>query len=85
MRRSSSETLTASTPMESLERRLLFSVTLNNGLPTNDPNFFQVTLGVGDSVAAGGAILGNTPILNKYSAFLDLGTVPVFGDEVCRP
>ncbi len=70
------------TPMEALENRVLFTVTLNNGLATSDPGYFQVTLGAGDSVAPGGAILGSTSILNKYSAIMDLGVVPNFGDEV---
>lgn len=55
--------------MESLESRTLLTVTINNGLPTTNADYFQATIGAGGSVF--NAVIGQTDFITKYDAFLD--------------
>ena len=55
--------------MEPLESRILLTVTINNGLLTTNPDYFQATIGAGGSVF--NAVIGQTDFVTKYDAFLD--------------
>jgi Ca2+-binding RTX toxin-like protein len=68
-RRMSQSRSRRSSVIEALEPRVLLTVTINNGLLTTNPNYFQVTVGAGGSVF--NAVIGQTDFITKYDAFLD--------------